>query len=66
MAKARVGVRIKDAVGGKKSHNTNQDLVQLHVKYNVSIKRLKGLIVALKTHYQSMQGIAKSRFEVRP
>jgi hypothetical protein len=65
MAKTRVATRLKDAVGGKKSHNQSQDLVQLTEKYNVFVKRLQGLIIAVKSHFAAMQTIAKSRYTVR-
>jgi hypothetical protein len=66
MGKARVGVRLKEAVGGKKSHNRSQDLVKLTEQYDVFCKRLRALIVALKAQYASMHQIAKTRLEVRP
>ena len=65
MAKARVATRVKAAVGGQKSLNTSQDLVQLTERYNVFCKRLQGLIAALKAHFQSMQSLAKTRYSVR-
>ena len=65
MAKARVATRVKAAVGGQKSLNTSQDLVQLTERYNVFCKRLQGLIAALKAHFQSMQSVAKTRYSVR-
>ena len=64
MVKARVGVRLKEAVGGKKSHNRNQDLVQLTERYNGFCKRLRALIQSLKGHYGSMHQLAKTRLEV--
>ena len=65
MGKARVGVRLKEAVGGKKSHNRSEDLVQLTEKYNDFSKKLKALIAALKGNYASMHQLAKTRLEVR-
>jgi hypothetical protein len=64
MAKTRVATLLKDAVGGK-SHNQSQDLVQLTEKYHVFVKRLQGLVVALKAHFASMQAIARTRYTVR-
>lgn len=65
MAKTRVATRVKAAVGGKKSYNESQDLVNLTEKYNAFVKRLQGLIAALKEHYGAMQTIAKTRYTVR-
>ena len=55
MGKTRVGVRLKEAVGGKKSHNRSEDLVQLTEKYNVFCKRLKALIASLKLQWVASQ-----------
>jgi hypothetical protein len=44
MAKSRVAVRLKEKVGGKKSHNKSQDLARLTEKYNIFSKRLEGLV----------------------
>jgi hypothetical protein len=65
MVKARVGIRIKEAVVGNKSNNRSQDLVQLTEKYNVFCKQLKALIISLKGHYASMAQVTKTRQEVR-
>lgn len=65
MVKTRVATRLKDAVGGKKSLNSSQDLVQLTDKYHVFVKRLQGLIAALKAHFAAMQSIAETRYKVR-
>jgi len=59
-----VATRVKAAVGGQKSLNTSQDLVQLTERYNVFCKRLQGLIAALKAHFQAMQSLAKTRYSV--
>jgi hypothetical protein len=45
MAKSRVAVRLKEKVGGKKSHNKSEDLARLTEKYNVFSKRLEGLVM---------------------
>ena len=64
MVKSRVGVRLKEAVGGKKSHNRSQDLVALTERYNGFCKRLHALIDTLKKHYASMHQLNKTRLEV--
>ena len=64
MRKARVGVRLKEAVGGKKSHNRSEDLVHLTEKYNVFCKKLKALIAALKGNYASMHQLAVRKLRI--
>jgi hypothetical protein len=44
MGKSRVAVRLKEKVGGKKSHNKSEDLARLTERYNVFCKRLEGLV----------------------
>lgn len=65
MVKHRVGVRLKTAVGAKKSLNHDENLTQLTARYQAFCKRLRALIVALKAHYASMHHVAKTRHEVR-
>mmetsp|Transcript_54629 Transcript_54629/g.132662 ORF Transcript_54629/g.132662 Transcript_54629/m.132662 type:complete len:553 (+) Transcript_54629:149-1807(+) len=62
--KSRVAVRLKERVGGKKSHNKSEDLARLQAKYDVFCKRLQGLLTALRAQHQAMLQIAKSRFQV--
>lgn len=64
MAKSRVGVRLKDAVGGGKSHNRSADLEQLTSSFNVLKKRIATLIAALKNHHASMMQLSKTRLQV--
>ena len=64
MVKSRVGVRLKEAVGGKKSHNRREDLIALTDRYNEFTKRLRGLIESLKAHYASQVALGKTRLEV--
>jgi hypothetical protein len=49
MAKTRVAVRLKEKVGGKKSHNKSEDLARLTERYNVFCKRLEGLVAVSGT-----------------
>ena len=65
MAKARVGIKLKEAVGGKKSLNKSADLEQNKERFNTFSKKLKQLITTLKAHYASMAQLAKTRLEVR-
>ena len=65
MGKARVGVRLKEAVGAKKSHYKSEDLAKLNEKYDVFTKQLAGLIAALKAHNASQVEYSKTRFQVR-
>jgi hypothetical protein len=65
MVKARVGVRLKEAVvGTTQSKNRSADLSQLTEKYNDFCKKLRGLITSLKGHYASMHQLQKNRLEV--
>ncbi|KAG7368794.1 hypothetical protein IV203_031537 [Nitzschia inconspicua] len=64
MAKTRVAVRLKEKVGGKKSHNKSEDLARLTERYNVFCKRLEGLVAALKNQHSAMLSLAKSRYVV--
>jgi hypothetical protein len=63
--KSRVAVRLKEKVGGKKSHNKSEDLARLSAQYDVFCKRLQGLLSALRSQHQAMLQLAKSRFQVR-
>lgn len=63
--KTRVGVLLKDAIGGKgKSTNVSTDVVSLTQRYYAMRKKLQGFIVALKKHHQQMVEMANSRVEV--
>lgn len=54
MGKARVGVRLKEAVGNKKSINRSEDLDGLTQKFNELQQKQKNLIIALKTHHAAI------------
>lgn len=64
MGKARVGVRLKEAVG-KNSLNRSADLDQLTQQFNALQEKQKNLIIALKTQHASILQMAKSRLMVR-
>lgn len=64
--KTRVGVILKDAIGGKKkSANISTDLVSLMSRFNDMRKRLQSFITVLKQHHYQMVQMANSRVEVR-
>jgi hypothetical protein len=64
MAKARISERLKEAAG-KKSVNRSEDLDQLTKNFNALQQNQKNLIISLKQHYAAIQGMAKSRLQVR-
>ena len=64
--KTRVGVILKDAIGGKKkSNNVSTDVISLTERYYAMRKKLQALIAALKQHHFQMVEMANSRVEVR-
>ena len=63
MAKTRVAVRIKDAVGGK-SYNKSVDIQSLTDRFNVMKKKLALLTGALKKHHTIMEEMNNSRINV--
>eukprot|EP00538_Stauroneis_constricta_P013209 CAMPEP_0119571558 /NCGR_PEP_ID=MMETSP1352-20130426/44177_1 /TAXON_ID=265584 /ORGANISM="Stauroneis constricta, Strain CCMP1120" /LENGTH=569 /DNA_ID=CAMNT_0007621239 /DNA_START=684 /DNA_END=2393 /DNA_ORIENTATION=+ len=65
MAKTRVAVLLKDAVGGKaKSHYQSHDLKSLTERYNGFVKKLKQLISVLKSHNDAQMTFLQSRLAV--
>jgi hypothetical protein len=63
-SKARVGVRIKEAVG-KNSLNRSSDLDQLTQQFNALQEKQKKLIISLKTQHAAILQLSKSRIMVR-
>lgn len=61
MGKARVGVRLKEAIGGSKSVNRSADLVSLTKKYHVLAKKIHCIIGASKQHHEQMIRLSKTR-----
>ena len=61
--KSRVGVRLKEAAGGK-SHNRSVDLEELSKSYETLKKRIAALIQVLKNHHCSMMQMTKTRLKV--
>jgi hypothetical protein len=64
MGKARVGVRIKDAVRSSKSNNRSADLVGLIEAFKVMKQKLGYLVGALRQHHALMVAISASRVSV--
>jgi len=58
MGKTRVGVLLRENLGGSKSANRSADLISLSQKYAAWTKKLRALIVALEKYHQSI-GIVK-------
>ena len=65
MGKTRVGVLLRESVGGNKSTNKSADLVTQIQKYNEFVKQLKGMIDALKVYHANLAKMDASRSEVR-
>lgn len=64
MGKTRVGVLLRESVGGNKSTNKSQDLAALTAKYHEFCKKIRALIDSLKAHHGAMQKIEESRSQV--
>ncbi len=62
--KARVAVRIKEAVNGGKSHNRSVDLDALTQRFHVMRKKLALLLNALRRHHSLIAEMSKSRTSV--
>jgi hypothetical protein len=61
--KSRVGVRLKEAAGGK-SHNRSADLEELTKSYATLKKRMAALTQVLNNQYASMLQLTKTRLQV--
>ena len=64
MGKTRVGVLIRESMGGNKSSNKSSDLTALTTRYHAFTKKIRAMILALKEHHGNMQRVEKSRQEV--
>lgn len=64
MVKARVGVRIKDAVSGGKSHNRSADMDQLMGRFTAQKKKIEVLTNVLRKHHALMLAMNESRVKV--
>lgn len=65
MGKTRIGVVLRESVGGAKSNNQSADLVALTERYHLFVKKLHILIQSLHQHHAVMMQIDKTRTQVR-
>jgi hypothetical protein len=63
--KARVGLLVRESLGGNKSSNRSADLQQLSERYETFSKRIKSFIQALQHQKAAMQQMDKARGMVR-
>lgn len=64
MGKSRIGVVVRESLGGNKSSSRSADLQKLYQNYQVWCKQIAALIQALKSHQQSLLYIEKTRTAV--
>ena len=65
MAKKRVGVLLRESMGGNKSTNKSSDLTALTQRYYDFTKRIRGMVDALKAQHACMIQMEESRLKVR-
>ena len=63
--KTRVGVKLKDALGKKQSHNESESLKVWTDRYNVFMANLKEFVRVLQIHRSNMVKINESKLQVR-
>ena len=61
MAKSRIGVVVRESLGGNKSTSRSADLHKLYQNYQVWCKQIAALLEALKGHQQALLHIEKTR-----
>lgn len=61
MGKNRIGVVIRESVGGNKSSSRSADLHKLYQGYQLWCKHIGQLLAALKGHQQALLHIEKTR-----
>lgn len=64
MAKKRVGVLIRESIGGNKSSNKSSDLAALTQRYVEFTKRIRAMVDALKAQHACMIQMEESRLKV--
>lgn len=64
MAKKRVGVLLRESIGGNKSTNKSQDLATLTQRYVEFTKKIRAIVDALKAQHASMIQMEASRLQV--
>ena len=62
--KTRVGVKLKDALGKKQSHNESESLKVWTDRYNVFMANLKEFVRVLQIHRSNMIKINESKLQV--
>ena len=62
--KTRVGVKLKDALGKKQSHNESESLKVWTDRYNVFMANLKEFVRVLQIHRSNMVKINESKLQV--
>jgi hypothetical protein len=65
MAKKRVGVLLRESIGGAKSSNKSSDLAALTQRYVEFTKRIRAMVDALKAQHACMIQMEESRLKVR-
>ena len=65
MAKKRVGVLLRESMGGNKSSNKSSDLAALTQRYVEFTKRIRAMVDALKAQHACMIQMEESRLKVR-
>jgi hypothetical protein len=60
-SKSRVGVVIRESLGGNKSSSKSADLQKLYQAYTVWCKQIATLLQALKSHQQAFLHIEATR-----
>ena len=64
MAKKRVGLAVRETLGGNKSSSRSADLAKLYQSYQGWCKQIAALLQALKGHQQALLHIEKTRTSV--
>jgi hypothetical protein len=65
MAKKRVGVLLRESIGGKQSSNKSSDLAALTQRYVAFTKKMRAMVEALKAQHACMIQMEESRLKVR-
>jgi hypothetical protein len=64
MAKKRVGVLLRESIGGNKSTNKSSDLTALTQRYVAFTKRIRAMVDALRAQHACMIQMEESRLKV--
>jgi hypothetical protein len=63
--KARIGVVLRESLGGNKSSSKSADLMALTERYTVWTKKMACLIDSIKQHHAAMMQLETTRVSVR-